>query len=146
MIIEPIDIEINQRLLNKSYDPNYFSGKELYQYYQIADFKDLSEEKFESSIREFVKQMYDFKKLNGFSEITIHFYIKGMFNDYSDKLYESARDNINGNIIDNQDKLISMIMYKKLSKQDDNIQWEEIYYRYDNENIVIEKTDTLTVP
>jgi hypothetical protein len=141
MIIESIDKEFNEQLLTgKGLDSNLFSTKELLQYYQISNFSHLSQNDFQLKLNEFVSKNY---KLNNFSNFTILFYKKESFVNYSDYVYEAARDNQNGSIEEYKSNLIAkIVIVKVIDDQEKVVRYTTLY---DNDLVVFEKIDKISL-
>jgi hypothetical protein len=141
MIIEPIDKEFNEQLLTgKGLDSNLFSTKELLQYYQISNFSNLTQNDFQLKLNEFVSENY---KINNFSNFTILFYKKESFVNYSNYVYEAARDNQNGSIEEYKSNLIAKIVIIKA--KDDQEKAVRHTTLYDKDSVVLEKINKINL-
>ena len=141
MIIAPIDKEFNEQLLTgKGLDSIFFSTKELLQYYQISNFSHLSQNDFQLKLDEFVSKNY---KINNFSDFTILFYKKESFVNYSDYVYEAARDNQNGSIEEYKSNLVAKIVLVK--QKGDQEKTDRHMTHYDRGVVVFDKIDRISL-
>jgi hypothetical protein len=77
MTTTPVDEELNEKLVSgKGLDPNYFSTRNIFQYYEISDFKQLPENDFETTLDDFIINQYAFADVSKSDEFIIRFYKK----------------------------------------------------------------------
>jgi len=130
MSIEPIDKELNERLITGDrLRPELFSRTDLLQYYQVAD--------------AFISTTYKLEDIGKANTFTVFFYNKKMTVDYSENLYESVRDNENGAISGQEDNLLDVITFQKIKGSDDKL----LRYRiqYNDGTPVLDLKDTLEI-
>ena len=142
MIIDPIDFEFNKQLLTgKGLDPNLFNTKDILQYYQVSNYNDLSKNALELKLDEFITQNYKIADVEGATDFTILFYKKKSTVNYSEYLYEAARDNQNGGIAEYKENLIAKIRLTKSKESKEKIVRNLICY--DNDLVVLDKEDAI---
>lgn len=114
LLIEPISKEYNAKFLTGTgLDNRLFSTTDVVQYYQIANYEGVSDKILLDTISKFVNRHYPVIKTDSSKRMTIFFYRKRFFVDYSDHLYESARDNENRTLEGYADDLIARVDCKK---------------------------------
>ncbi|WP_345954435.1 hypothetical protein [Mucilaginibacter sp. PAMB04168] len=143
--IEPISIEFNERFLTgERLDTNYFSTRDVMQYYQVSNYGNQSSKNLLAKLSTYTSSRYHFKNMDTVNNLTLLFYKKRMFVDYSDHLYESARDNDNRTLEGYSNDLIARITYERLKKNRQKIVVTKYLYPIDD-NKPLGQTDTLTV-
>ena len=123
-------------------DKAFFSSTELLQYYEISGQESLASPDLLSKLDDYIKQRYDFGKLPHMKRLTIFFYEKTLFNDYSKSLYRDVRESENGSLPDQKDHLIALFGYNRFPNQPDAL--ERNRYIYKDAKNVIDKTDTIS--
>jgi hypothetical protein len=145
LIIEPISKDFNERFLTgEMLEPSYFSTKDVMQYYQVSNFDALSPRDLLAKLSGFTSSRYDLKKMDTVNDLTVLFYRKRIFVDYSDHLYESARDNENRTLEGYSNDLMAYITYERLKTDRRKIIVDRYLYPTDDDKPV-EQTDTITV-
>lgn len=149
MTIIPVDEELNEKLVSgKGLDPNYFSTKNIFQYYEISDFKHLPENDFKTTLDDFIIKQYAFADVSKSDEFIIRFYKKKILTDYGDHVYEAARDDESGSIWEHQDNLAAMIWLSALDKGNKKVVRRLIRYEehsiFSEDSTISDKTDTIT--
>jgi hypothetical protein len=145
LTIEPISKEFNERFLTgEMLDSSYFSTKDVMQYYQVSNFGALSPENLLAKLSWFTSSRYDLKKMDTVNNLTLFFYRKRMFVDYSDHLYESARDNENRTLEGYSNDLIAYITYERLKTDRRRVKVHK-YLFTTNDYKPLGQTDTITV-
>ncbi|MEN2412282.1 hypothetical protein [Flavobacterium mesophilum] len=143
--IEPINSHLNERLkTGKSLsDPNYFTSGFVFQYYQISDYSNLSDEKLLDKLESFVNKKYPYQEIKKHDDFMVFFYKKKFFSDYDyDTVYESARDNEFGEIDGFDNNLVSKIYYYKYDGMDTRKIFGRVIYKKDK--LVFSKEDTIS--
>ena len=113
-IIEPVDAELNSRLLTgKDLEPGLFSHTDVVQYYQIDNANGKPAKNLIAYLQQFADAKYPVAGLARRNMFTIYFYQKKLFVNYDSHLYEYARDNENGAIDGHHDDLKAMLNYYK---------------------------------
>ncbi len=144
MTIEPIDKELNGRLLTgKNLDTRLFSTKDLLQYYEVSDYKGLKPEAIQKKIDGFIKAKYKSSDLSQANQITFLFYKKDIFTDYRKYVYEAARDTEAGFLSEYPDRLVSQVEFLKIKGDDIKILRRRTVYR--KEEILLSKEDTVNI-
>lgn len=101
--IEPIDKRFNDQGLQ-------------FQYYEISDYKNFSEEDLLNKLENFVKNKYPIKKYKD-KEVCVFFYKKSIFENYKDDLSEiMEKDPDFGTIGKYRGNLIAKIIYGKIDE------------------------------
>ena len=145
LTIEPINKEFNERFLTgEMLDSSYFTTKDVIQYYQVANFGDLSPKDLLAKLSGFTSSRYDLKKMDTVNQLTVFFYRKRMFVDYSDHLYESARDNENRTLEGYSDDLMAYITYERLKTERKKVKVHKYLFPTDDHKPV-GQTDTIAV-
>lgn len=145
LTIEPISKEFNERFLTgEMLEPSYFSTKDVMQYYQVYNFGDLSPKDLLAKLSGFTSSRYDLNKMDTVNNLTVLFYRKRMFVDYSDHLYESARDNDNRTLESYSNDLMAHISYERLKTDRRKVKIHKYLFPTDDDKPV-EQTDTITV-
>ena len=144
MTIEPIDKELNGRLLTgKNLDTRLFSTKDLLQYYEVSDFSGLNPAAIQEKIDSFIKAKYKSTDLSHANQITFLFYKKDLFTDYGKYVYEAARDTEAGFLSDYPDKLVSQVEFLKIKGDANKVLRRRTVYQ--KEEILLSKEDTLNI-
>lgn len=142
IIIEAIDFEFNKQLLTgEGLDPNLFNTKDILQYYQVSNYNDLSKNALELKLDEFITQNYKITDVEGATDFTILFYKKNSIVNYSEYLYEAARDNQNGGIAEYKENLIAKIRLTKAKESKEKIIRKLTIY--DNDLVVLDNENTI---
>ena len=144
MSIEPIDKELNERLITgERLRPELFSRTDLLQYYQVADADGLPPEDVQHKLDTFISTTYKLVDISKANSFTVFFYNKKMTVDYSENLYESVRDNENGAISGQEDNLLDVVTFQKIKGSDDKL----LRYRiqYNDGTPVLDLKDTLEI-
>ena len=137
MIIDPKDSEFNKQLLTgEGSDPNLFNTKDILQYYQVSNYNDLSKK-----LNEFITQNYKIADVDGATDFTILFNKKKSMVNYSEYLYEAARDNQNGGIAEYKENLIAKIRLTKAKESKEKIIRKLTIY--DNDLVVLDNENTI---
>ena len=145
LTIEPISKEFNERFLTgEMMEPGYFSTKDVVQYYQVSNFGALSPKNLLAKLSGFTSSRYDLKKMDTVDNLTVFFYRKRMFVDYSDHLYESARDNDNRTLEGYSNDLMAYFTYERLKTDRRQVKVHKYLFSTDDHKS-IERTDTITV-
>lgn len=145
LTIEPISKEFNERFLTgEMLDSSVFSTKDVMQYYQVSNFGDLSPKDLLAKLSGFTSSRYDLKKMDMVNQLTVLFYRKRMFVDYSDHLYESARGNENRTLEGYSNDLMAYITYERLKTDRRKVKVLKYLFRTDDYKPV-GQTDTITV-
>jgi hypothetical protein len=141
--IEPIDPEFNTQLLTgERLDPNFFSRKDILQYYQIDNYKAKSATELAKVLTDYTTLYYNTSQLAVFNQADIIFYQKKWFKDYSSHLYTLVQDNDSGFITEYKDYLIGVVSFEKIKNNSDKlIRTVRIY----DPETAYKHTDTLTL-
>ena len=140
--ITPIDKAFNAKLLNgKDLDKSFFSSSDLLQYYEVSGQNGLSETELLTRLDQYVAAHYKLDTLKNMKTLSIFFYEKTTFSDYSKSIYRDVRESENGSLPDQKDHLIALFSYKRLLGEQGGIQRNRFVYK-DTKN-VIDKTDTI---
>ena len=144
MTIEPIDKELNGRLLTgKNLDTRLFSTKDLLQYYEVSDFNSLEPNAIQENIDSFINAKYKSTDLSQANQITFLFYKKDLFTDYRKYVYEAARDTEAGFLSEYADKLVSQVEFLKIKGNELKILRRRTVYQ--KEEVLLSKEDTVNV-
>lgn len=145
LTIEPISKEFNEHFLTgEMMDPGYFSTKDVMQYYQVSNFDALSPKDLLAKLSGFTSSQYDLSRMDTVNNLTVLFYRKRMFVDYSDHLYESARDNDNRTLEGYSNDLMAHISYERLKTDRRRVIVHRFLFPTDDDKPV-GQTDTITV-
>lgn len=145
LTIEPISKEFNERFLTgEMMDRSYFSSKDVVQYYQVSNLGALSPKNLLAKLSGFTSSRYDLKKMDTVNNLTVLFYRKRMFVDYSDHLYESARDNDNRTLEGYSNDLMAYITYERLKTDRSKVKVHKYLFSTDDHKPV-GQTDTITL-
>jgi len=137
--IKPIDKTLNERLLTgKGLDPALFSTTDSFQYYEIQDAQNLSDKDLLSKINDFVQRSYLKKNIKLPNHLNVFFYRTNLFSNYSNNVYEAARDNESGRINDENNNLLAMCILTQTGNNADKIKRNTVIF--DNEEIVMDVT------
>lgn len=140
--IEPISSQLNMELsTGKNLDPNFFSTNSIFQYYQVSNYNNLSNNNLLIELESFVKNKYPNQEIEKHDNISILFYKKRILMNYDvNTIYESARDNEMGSIYGYENNLVSKILYCK-----ENSKKEKTFIRimYNKHNVVLSKEDII---
>ena len=130
LVIEPISVEFNGRFLTgEGLDTHYFSTTDVMQYYQISGFEDIPSKELLAKLSNFVDTHYPLSKMTGVNELTVLFYQKRMFVDYSDHLFESARENENRRLEGYSDDLVAFIGFERSKKDRTKVTLRKVIYQ-----------------
>jgi hypothetical protein len=117
LVIEPISEESNAALLTgKNLDLRLYSIKNTFQYYQIDGYSNLSAKKLAFKLDSFAMVRYSIKENKHREHLVIWFYKKQLYSNYSDLVYESARENENGSLTDHSEDVVALIDLEFLTK------------------------------
>lgn len=142
LTIEPISKEFNTRFLTgEGLDSHFFSTKDVMQYYQISNFNNLPSKDLLFKIDDFVKSHYQLIKMDSLDKLTLLFYKKRLFVDYSDHLYESARDNETRTLEGYSNDLSAWIEFTRLKEDRKKIMRQQEIYM--NNGKQLSRSDTL---
>lgn len=140
LTIEPIDKEFNEQLLTgERLNDQLFSTKEKLQYYQIDNFKHLKSNELLSKLHMYVAQNYKAPRID-FETLTVFFYKKDNFANYSDLLYEAAQDPIGSIDAYKHNLVVKTILTKQ--KDVDQIIHKSIFY--DKGQLIHTQSDTIS--
>ena len=140
--ISPIDEEFNAKLLTgKDLDKSFFSSRDLLQYYEVSGQEGLSETDLLNRLDQYVATHYKLDTLKTMKTLSIFFYEKTAFSDYSKSLYRDVRESENGSLPDQKDHLIALFSYKRLLEGRGGIQRNRFIYQ--DTKSIIDKTDTI---
>jgi hypothetical protein len=143
--ITPVSREYNERFLTlQGLDPDYFSKKDVVQYYQVSGTNGLSPKQFIAQLHEFAQANYKFHKMDSVLTLNLLFYRKQLFTDYSKVVYESARDNENGLLEGYSNDLLARITYQRSSGKPLKISRSSYYYGGEA-NDRLELRDTISI-
>lgn len=144
MTIEPIDKELNGRLLTgKNLDARLFSTRDLLQYYEVSDYKGFKPEDIQKKIDSFINAKYKSSDLSQANQITFLFYKKDIFTDYREYVYEAARDTEAGFLSEYPDRLVSQLEFLKIKGDALKILRRRTVYQ--KEEILLSKEDTVNI-
>ena len=142
LLIEPIDENLNGRLITgQGLNPNYYSQKDLFQYYEVANDGALPADSLFLKLNTFISKKYKRTAIGQASTLTVFFYKKSWFNNYDKHIYEAAMYSENGNIEDYHDDLLARIWLVKLNKTGDQYLRYCWFYKQGAESV--ERKDTV---
>ena len=143
LVIEPISRESNESFLTgKGLDTNYFSTKDVVQYYQVSGYKNGSSAQLLLKLQAFVMEHYHVKNMKDIQQLEILFYRKKMLSNYSDIVYESARENEMRTLTDHNDDLVASIDFERLTNDPKVVIRRAIIY-HTGYNKPLIRTDTI---
>ncbi|MHA4896280.1 hypothetical protein ACXZ1K_16120 [Pedobacter sp. PWIIR3] len=142
LAIEPINEEFNHKYLNGGLDTNFFNTIDVTQYYQVANYGDLTDKQILTELDSFAMASFPAGKFPDIQELTLLFYKKKMFVDYNDHLYESARENENRRLEGHSDNLLAAITFKRVKENPKKMSFHSIVY---NDKDHITENDTILV-
>lgn len=144
LVVEPINEELNHNFLTgERMDTNYFSTRDVMQYYQVSKYRGLPDHQILKQLDSFAIATYSSKKLDQLQKLSLLFYKKQMLVNYNDHLYESARDNDNRRLEGYADQLLAAIIFERIKENPKRMS----YYRllYDKNKLLIKAGDTILV-
>ena len=116
--IQPIDAELNHKFMSgDGLDSNYFSTKQIFQYYELENSDYLSKSELLKTINAFIEKQYVLSGRNNTESLRIFFYRKDLFSRYGNNVYESAREQESGRIEDENDNLVAQVDFTKNSNR-----------------------------
>lgn len=131
MKIEAIDKELNEK------------AEYGIQYFEISDYKDLSNDELANQLELFEKEFNRDRKIEAYDMFQVLFYKKSLFANYEKYVYETARDNEFGGIEGFEDNLICKIYYHREHPKENKYLYARIIYN--NDSIALEKKDTILI-
>jgi len=143
LVVQPISDEFNHEYLTGGLDTNYFNTRDVMQYYQVSKYDGLPGNQILTQLDSFANATFPAKKLDHLQTLTLLFYRKKMFIDYSDHLYESARDNDNRRLEGYSDKLLAAITFERLKEDPKRMSFHSVLYN--KGKLEIKATDTILV-
>ena len=142
--IKPINAEANKDLLNvKGLDTRLFSTKDIFQYYEIDSYKNIPKDEILNKIQEFAVERYPVKGSESWETLTVLFYRESIFSNYINKVYEAARENESGRILDSNEDIVAVFYLSRVKAKPR--QYLRRVILYDDGNILMEKTDSILV-
>lgn len=145
LVIEPISEENNEALLTgKNLDLRLYSIKNTFQYYQIDGYSNLSAKKLAFKLDSFAKLRYPIKENKHRERLVIWFYKTQLYSNYSDLVYESARENENGSLTGHAEDIVALIDLEFLTKNK-NILIRHTYIYYPKPGDTLAEHDTLSI-
>jgi hypothetical protein len=142
--ITPINAEANKDLLNaQGLDTRLFSTKDIFQYYEIDGYKNIPKHDLLDKIQEFAVERQPVKGSESWETLTVLFYRESIFSNYSNKVYEAARENESGRILDSNDDVVAVFHLSRVKAKP--LQYLRRVILYDDGNILMEKTDSILV-
>lgn len=145
LLVEPISQEYNDSFLTgKGLDARYFSTKDVVQYYQVSNFSSLPPHVVLAKLGDFAKAHYPLNRIDSIKNLSLFFYEKKLFTDYSKQVYESARDNENRTLEGYADDLIAWIIYERLKNDNFKVVRSRYFISHHNQKPV-ELRDTFTL-
>jgi hypothetical protein len=140
--IRPINAEANKDLLNaQGLDIRLFSTKDIFQYYEIDGYKNIPKDELLDKIQEFAVERYRVKGSESWETLNVFFYRTSIFSNYSNKVYEAARENESGRILDRNDDIVAVFHLSRMKAKP--LQYLRKVILYDDGNILMEKTDSI---
>jgi hypothetical protein len=144
LVVQPISEEFNDEYLTgKGLDTNYFSTSDVMQYYQVSDYGSLTAEQTLARLHDFTMARFPLAKLAHIHKLTLLFYKKKMFVDYSDHLYESARENDTRRLVGYEDELLASISFERVKADSKKISFKQILYN--RSRLQLKSIDTISV-
>jgi len=142
--IRPINAEANKDLLNaQRLDIRLFSTKDIFQYYEIDGYKNIPKDELLNKIQKFAVERYPVKGSESWETLNVFFYRTRIFSNYSNKVYEAARENESGRILDRNDDIVAVFHLSRVKAKP--LQYLRKVILYDDGNILMEKTDSILV-
>lgn len=142
--IEPIDQELNERLLDgKGLDSRLYSRKDLLQYFEVSGSSNADPKATQQKIDQFISINYNTKRVMKADQITFLFYRHSIFTNYGNYVYETARETENGLLPGLNDNLLSRVQFFRIQGNDNYILRKRIVY---NQNkMVLFREDSVAV-
>ena len=139
--ISPIDPVINKQFLTgQGLDTRLFSTKDIFQYYEIDNYKGFENKELLQKLNAFIQETYPTATTKFPETLTIFFYRKNSFSNYGDGIYEAARDNEFGRIDKEDDNLVAL---SRISHETGSLKLLRNTIIYNKKKLFLQATDTI---
>ncbi|WP_374951510.1 hypothetical protein [Mucilaginibacter sp.] len=141
LVVQPISEEFNHEYLTgKGLNTDFYSTKDVMQYYQVSSYDDLTDNEVLTKLDSFAMASFLPGNIGHIQTITFLFYKKKMFVDYRDHLHESAREDENGHLIGYNDELLANITLERMKENPKKMSVRKLLYGKDNLKLMANDT------